>query len=132
MTSLTPHLCVQDGPAALRWYVDVLGARETSETMLMPDGRLGHAELAIGEAGFMLAGEFPDHRVESPDPSRGSAVTLHLALDSADDLDALAQRMQAAGALLDRGPEDDELAGRIAVLRDPFGHRWLLNRPLGP
>jgi uncharacterized glyoxalase superfamily protein PhnB len=130
MTTLVPHLSVQDGPAALRWYVEVLGARETSESMLMPDGTLGHADLALGDAAFMLAGEFPDHRVEAPDPGRGSAVTLALALDSADEVDAMAQRMQAAGAVLDRGPEDDEMAGRVAVLRDPFGHRWFLNRPL--
>ena len=127
MTRLTPHLCVQDGPAALRWYVDVLGATETMEPMLMPDGTLGHAELEVDGAAFMLAGEFPDHRVEGPSPDRGAAVTLNLAVD---DVDALAARMAAAGATLDRGPEDNEVAGRVAVLRDPFGHRWFLNRPI--
>lgn len=130
MTSLVPHLSVQDGPGALCWYLDVLGARETSETLLMPDGTLGHAELAVGDAAWMLAGEFPDHHVEAPDPSRGSPVTLTLVLDDPDEVDALAARMAAAGATLDRGPEDNEMAGRVAVLRDPFGHRWFLNHPV--
>jgi uncharacterized glyoxalase superfamily protein PhnB len=74
-----------------------------------------------------MSGEFPDHRVQGPDPARGSAVTLHLAVA---DVDRLAQRMTEAGATLDRGPADDEQAGRVAVLRDPFGHRWFLNGPL--
>ena len=77
--------------------------------------------------GWMMSGEFPDHDVQGPDPARGAAVSLHLAVD---DVDALAQRMAGAGASLDRPPADDELAGRVAVLRDPFGHRWFLNGPL--
>ena len=93
----------------------------------MPDGRLGHVELAVDGAGWMMSGEFPDHGVEGPDRDRGSAVSLHLAVD---DVDALAERMERAGALLDRPPGDDAQAGRVAVLRDPFGHRWFLNGPL--
>ena len=104
----------------------MLGAEVTYEPIVMPDGRLGHVELALGEAGWMMSGEFLDHGVQGPDPTRGAAVTLHLAVD---DVDALAERMAAAGATLDRGPEDSPPAGRVAVLRDPFGHRWFLNRP---
>jgi uncharacterized glyoxalase superfamily protein PhnB len=93
----------------------------------MPDGRLGHVEMAVDGAGWMMSGEFPDHDVQAPDPARGAAVTLHLTVD---DVDGLATRMAAAGATLDRGPANDEQAGRVAVLRDPFGHRWFLNGPL--
>ena len=127
MAVLTPFLCVADGRAAIDWYVEVLGAEVTYEPIMMPDGRLGHVELAVGGAGWMMSGEFPDYDVQSPDPARGAAVSLHLAVD---DVDALAQRMAEAGASLDRPPGDDELAGRVAVLRDPFGHRWFLNGPV--
>ncbi len=66
MTDLTPFLCVTDGPAAIDWYVEVLGAEVTLGPMLMPDGRLGHVELAVDGAGWMMSGEFPDHGVEGP------------------------------------------------------------------
>jgi uncharacterized glyoxalase superfamily protein PhnB len=127
MAELTPFLCVADGPAAIDWYVEVLGAEVTYEPIMMPDGRLGHVELAVDGAGWMMSGEFPDYDVQGPDPARGAAVSVHLAVD---DVDALAQRMADAGASLDRPPADDELAGRVAVLRDPFGHRWFLSGPL--
>lgn len=127
MAELTPMLCVVDGHAAIDWYVTVLGAEVTYDPITMPDGRLGHVEMAVGGAGWMMSGEFPDHHVQGPDPARGSAVTLHLAVD---DVDGLARRMAEAGATLDRVPADDEQAGRVAVLRDPFGHRWFLNGPL--
>lgn len=127
MAELTPFLCVADGEAAIEWYRTALGAEITYEPITMPDGRLGHVEMAVDGAGWMMSGEFPDHHVQGPDPARGTAVTLHLAVD---DVDGLAQRMAEAGASLDRGPADDEQAGRVAVLRDPFGHRWFLNRPV--
>ncbi|MBJ7357474.1 VOC family protein [Nocardioides sp.] len=127
MAELTPMLCVSDGPAAIEWYRTAMGAEVSYDPITMPDGRLGHVELAVDGAGWMMSGEFPDHHVQGPDPTRGTAVTLHLAVD---DVDALARRMSEAGASLDRGPADDEQAGRVAVLRDPFGHRWFLNGPL--
>jgi len=127
MAELTPFLCVADGHAAIEWYRSVLGAQVTYDPITMPDGRLGHVEMAVDGAGWMMSGEFPDYDVQAPDPTRGTPVTLHLAVD---DVDALARRMAEGGATLDRAPADDELAGRVAVLRDPFGHRWFLNGPL--
>ena len=88
MAELTPYLCVADGRAAIDWYVEVLGAEVTYEPIVMPDGRIGHVELAVDGAGWMMAGEFPDYDVQGPDPARGAAVTLHLAVD---DVDALAR-----------------------------------------
>jgi uncharacterized glyoxalase superfamily protein PhnB len=89
----------------------------------MPDGRVGHAEVSIDGARLMLSDPFAEVGVEAADEARGAAVTLHL---QTDDVDALAQQAVAAGARLDRGPEDAGV-GRVAVLRDPFGHRWFLN-----
>ena len=62
----------------------------------------------------------------APSPDRGSAVSLHLTVD---DCDQLASRVMASGVSMDRGPEDAGDVGRVAVLRDPFGHRWFVNQP---
>lgn len=127
VSELTPYLCVNDARAAIEWYVDVLGAVVTLEPIVMPDGRVGHVELAVDGAGWMMSDEFEEAGVAAPDPGRGSAVSLHLTVP---DVDARCARVTAAGVTLDRGPEDSPPAGRVAVFRDPFGHRWFLNQPL--
>ena len=127
MSELTPYICVSDARAAIDWYVDVLGAEVTYAPIEMPDGRIGHVELAVGGAGWMMSDEFAEAGVAPPDPGRGSAVSLHLRVD---DVDAVCSRLVEAGTTIDRGPEDSPPAGRVAVFRDPFGHRWFLNQPL--
>jgi PhnB protein len=126
MSELTPYLCVADARAAIEWYVDVLGAEVVYEPIEMPDGRIGHVELAVGGARWMMADEFEEAGVAAPDTTRGAAVSLHLTVD---DVDAVAARVTAAGIPMDRGPEDSGPAGRVAVFHDPFGHRWFLNQP---
>jgi uncharacterized glyoxalase superfamily protein PhnB len=123
MGELTPYLAVTDAREAIHWYVEHLGARVTYEPIVMPDGRIGHVELTVDGARWMMADEHPEIKVEAPDPGRGAAVTLHLTVR---DVDAVVDRVLAGGALLDRGPEDSPV-GRVAVFRDPFGHRWFLN-----
>jgi uncharacterized glyoxalase superfamily protein PhnB len=90
----------------------------------MPDGRIGHVELEVDGARWMMSDAHPEIQHVAPAPE-GSPVTLHLTVD---DVDGLVDAAVAAGATLDRGPEDAG-PGRVAVLRDPFGHRWFLNRP---
>ena len=126
MSELTPYLCVADSRAAIQWYVDVLGAEVTYDPIVMPDGRVGHCELAVDGARWMMSDEFASAGVAAPDPDRGACVSLHLTVE---DVDAVAARVVAAGTALDRGPEDSPPAGRVAVFRDPFGHRWFLNQP---
>ena len=126
MTGLTPYLCVSDARAAIEWYAEALGATVDVEPIVMSDGRVGHVELTVGDARWMMADEFPEAGVARPDPARGAPVTLHLTVD---DVDAVAARVRATGVTPDRGPEDSPEAGRVAVFRDPFGHRWFLNSP---
>lgn len=126
MAALTPYLCVGDARAAIEWYAEVLGAVVVHEPIVMPDGRVGHVELAVGDAVWMLSEEFAEAGVAAPDPARGAAVSLHL---DVDDCDAVAARVVAAGTALDPGPEDAGPAGRVAVFRDPFGHRWFVAAP---
>ena len=124
MSELTPYLAVSDARAAIEWYADVLGAVVTYEPIVMPDGRIGHAEMTVEGARFMLADAHPEIQAVAPG-AEGSPVTLHLTVA---DVDALCARITAAGVSLDRGPEDSAPAGRVAVFRDPFGHRWFLNQ----
>ncbi|MEJ7832279.1 MAG: VOC family protein [Nocardioides sp.] len=125
MSELTPYLCVSDARSAIAWYVAALGAEVVYDPIEMPDGRIGHVELAVEGARWMMADEFESAGVAPPDPTRGSAVSLHLVVT---DVDALAARITEAGLPMDRGPEDSPPAGRVAVFRDPFGHRWFLNQ----
>ncbi len=127
MSELTPYLAVRDAQGAIAWYVDHFGAEVTVDPIVMPDGRVGHVELSVDGARWMMADEHPELNVEGPLEGRGSAVTLHLTVA---DVDGLTQRLVVGGAVLDRGPEDNPPVGRVAVLRDPFGHRWFLNQAL--
>jgi uncharacterized glyoxalase superfamily protein PhnB len=125
MSELTPYLCVADARAAVAWYVDVLGAEVTYPPIEMADGRIGHVELAVDGATWMMSEEFETAGVAPPDRTRGNAVSLHLTVP---DVDERCARVVAAGVELDRGPEDSPPAGRVAVFHDPFGHRWFLNQ----
>ncbi|QBR94015.1 VOC family protein [Nocardioides euryhalodurans] len=128
MSELTPYLCVRDARRAIEWYAAALDAEVVLEPIVMDDGRVGHVELAVGGARWMMSDEFDSAGVAAPDPGRGAAVSLHLTVA---DVDAVCARVVAAGVVLDRGPEDSPPAGRVAVFRDPFGHRWFLNQVAG-
>jgi uncharacterized glyoxalase superfamily protein PhnB len=127
MSELTPYICVPDSRAAIEWYREHLGAEVTYEPIVMPDGRVGHCELAVDGARWMMSDAFESAGVAPPDRSRGNAVTLHLTVA---DVDAVCDRVRLGGAEVDREPEDNPPVGRLAVFHDPFGHRWFLNQPL--
>ena len=127
MSALTPYICVADSRAAITWYVDALGAEVVVEPIVMDDGRVGHCELAVGDAHWMMSDAFESAGVAPPDPARGASVTLHLQVP---DCDAAVARVTAEGVKMTRGPEDSPPAGRVAVFTDPFGHRWFLNQEL--
>ncbi len=128
VTGVVPYLAVADAPRALAWYADTLGALPRGEPIVMPDGRIGHAELELAGHVLMLADEHPEIGVVAPQPGQGASVTLHLTVD---DVDALAARAVEAGASLERPPADHPY-GRNAVVRDPFGHRWLVASAVAP
>lgn len=128
MGELTPYICVADARAAVEWYRGRLGAVVTYEPIVMDDGRIGHCELAVDGARWMMSDAFDSAGVAPPDPARGNAVSLHLTVT---DVDALVRSVTEGGGTLDRGPEDNPPVGRVAVVHDPFGHRWFLNQPLG-
>jgi uncharacterized glyoxalase superfamily protein PhnB len=121
--TITPYLAVAGASEAIEWYRVAFGARTRGEPIVMPDGRIGHAELEIGGALVMLADEFPDIGHTAPTADIGVHVTLHLGVG---DVDSVIERAVAAGAHLERPAADYEY-GRNGGIRDPFGHRWIIS-----
>lgn len=124
--ALTPYLSVADAGAALDWYRDVLGALETTR-LVGDDGRVGHAEVVIGGARLMLADEYPEVGVHGPGHYGGTPVTLHLDVVDVDHTYRLAVEH---GAESEREPSDQFHGNRNAIVRDPWGHRWMLTQPV--
>jgi len=116
----TPYLCVRDAARAIDFYKKAFGAREVMRIPMAGD-KVGHAELRVGDAPFMLADEFPEMNFRSPQALGGSAVNI---LIYVDDVDALAKRAEAAGAKILRPPADQFYGDRMMTLEDPYGHSW--------
>ena len=117
---VTPYLHVSGAAAAIEFYKDILGAQERMR-MPGPEGKLGHAELQIGESIVMLADEFPDMGVSGPKSIGGTPVTLHVYVE---DVDAVFDAALAAGATSVRPVENQFYGDRTGQFEDPFGHRW--------
>ena len=117
---VTPYLIVHDGGAAMAFYARAFGAVETVR-MAGPDGRIGHAEMRIGKAAFMLADEHPEFLAVSPRSLDGTPVGLVVYVE---DVDAFVAKAIAAGAAVERPLKDQFYGDRSATLRDPFGHKW--------
>ena len=124
--TLTPYLTVADARAAIAFYGEAFDARPHGEVHEVGDGRIGHAEVAIGEALVYLADEFPEMDLLAP-TTRGH-VTASLVL-RVDDADAAWDRAVAAGATAERAVVDGPDGGRIGWVVDPAGHRWALSGP---
>lgn len=125
-TAVVPYLTATDAVAALEWYETAFGAVEQLR-VVGPDGTLGHAEFHIGEAVFYLSDEHPAMGVVSPTSLGGTPFAVHLTVT---DVDALFARAVAAGATVQREPEDQPHGARHGTLIDPYGHRWMLSQPI--
>lgn len=121
--SITPHLVVRGGEAAMAFYKKAFGAKERDGGCIfkMPDGKIGHAELEIGNSPIMLADENPDWGVLSPLSTGGASVCIHLYVTDADKTFAQAV---AAGATATMPMSDAPWGDRYGKLKDPFGHDW--------
>jgi len=116
----TPYLCVSDGAQAMEFYQRAFGAKEVMR-MAMPNGKLGHAEVKIGDAPIMLADESPEMNFRSPKSIGGTPVNIVVYVK---DVDALVQQAESAGAKVVRPPANQFYGDRMATLEDPFGHSW--------
>lgn len=119
---LTPYIAVKGAAAAIDFYRQVLGATE-SFRLSSPDGRIGHAELKIGDGALMLADESPAFGALSPATIGGTPIRLHLYVE---DVDATMERAEAAGATVLRPAQDQFYGDRSGLIADPFGHQWFL------
>ena len=124
--TITPHIVVRDAAKAVAWYTDVLGAEERLR-IAVPDGRLMSVELRFGGSAVMLADEFPEMGIVSPQTLGGTYMALHLLVD---DVDLVWQRALDAGAEVFRPLEDSFWGERAGQVIDPFGHRWGLAQHL--
>ena len=121
-----PYLRLRGAEAAIEFYRKAFGATEVLR-LTEPGGRIGHAEMKIGEAVIMLSDEYPEHGICGPATLGGTTLALHL---HCKDVDALIERAMQAGATLVRPAKDQFYGERSAVIRDPFGHEWLLGQSI--
>ena len=117
---VTPYLCIDGAEAAIEFYVQVFGATERMR-MAAPDGKIGHAELQIGDSVIMLSDEAPEGGFRSPRAVGGTPVMISVYVE---DVDAVFDRAVSAGAQPLRPVEDQFYGDRLGQFEDPFGHRW--------
>ena len=122
--SVIPYLIIGGGKAAqaLDWYRDVLGAAEVMR-FPTPDGKIGHAEIKLGDAHVMLADENPAMGYRGPDTAGGSPAFVMIYVP---DVDAVFGKALAKGAKVRQELKDQFYGDRCGTLVDPFGHGWTI------
>ncbi len=116
----TPHLIIKGAADALEFYRKAFGAEEVMR-MKQADGRIGHAEIRIGDSPIMLADEFPEIGARSPQTSGGSPVSIYLYVE---DVDSFVRQAVSAGAQLIEPVTDQFYGDRRGGVADPFGYSW--------
>lgn len=116
----TPYLVVDNAAAAIEFYKTAFGAKELMR-MPKPNGKIGHAEIKIGDSTIMLADETPEAGARSPRTIGGSPVSILLYVD---DVDATFGKAVKAGAKVQRPLANQFYGDRTGDIQDPFGHVW--------
>lgn len=116
------YLRVKGAAKAIEFYQRAFGAVERFR-LTEPAGRIGHAELLLGDTVVMLSDEYPECGMLGPQSIGGNGSLIHLHVVNAD---AMAARAVSAGATMMREPMDQFYGERSCTLRDPFGHEWML------
>lgn len=118
--SITPYLIVNQAAKAIEFYKKAFKAKVVMQ-MEHPGGKIGHAELKIGDTKIMLADEYPDMGALAPKAYGGSPVSIHLYVKNVDDIMENALKL---GANLVRPVENMFYGDRAGTLLDPYGHKW--------
>jgi PhnB protein len=118
----TPYLIVKDAARAIEFYKKAFGA---TELMRMPGsgGKIGHAEIKIGDSPILLADEVPEMGFRSPESLGGSPISILLYVE---DVDVVFGEALAAGAKVQRPVADQFYGDRTGGVTDPFGHVWYI------
>jgi PhnB protein len=128
---VAPYLTVSPAAAAIGFYTAIFGAKQRA---LMPavDGlRIAHCELSINGGSVMLADAFPElGQTRSPLPAEPVTMSVSLEYDRPKEIDEICARASGLGAKIETQPTNSFWGTRFATMRDPFGHRWILNAPL--
>jgi PhnB protein len=117
-----PYIVVRGAADAIAFYVAAFGATEHFR-LTDPDGKIGHAELTVCGGRLLLADEFPDFGALGPVSVGGTPVSIHVYVP---DVDAVVAQATTAGATVLRPLTDEFYGDRVALLADPFGHKWFL------
>ena len=124
--TLQPYIILNNCAAALDFYKKAFGATERMR-MPRPDGRIGHAEIQIGDTTVMMADEHPESGAFGPEHYGGSPVSLHFYVEKCD---GTYQQALASGAKTVREPIDQPQGDRQAGVLDPFGYTWWISNHL--
>jgi PhnB protein len=120
--TITPYICVKGAAEAIEFYKTAFDATEEYR-LNGEDGRIGHADLTIGDAKLMLADEAPAFGALAPPTIGGTPVRLHIYVP---DVDATVKKAEKAGAIVLRPVEDQFYGDRSGLIADPFGHQWFV------
>lgn len=120
-----PYLTVADARGAIAWYVDAFGGVVVGEPIVMDDGRIGHAELAIAGGVLYLTDEYPELGLKAP-AAQATSVSLMLHVP---DTDVVLDHVRQRGATVEQEASEN-YGARMATVVDPFGHRWMLSGPV--
>ena len=120
--TVTPYLTIKNAGAAIEFYKQVFGATEKMR-MAEPDGKVGHAEIEIGNARIMISDEYPELDVLGPQTRGGTTAGFHILVE---DVDAVFSAAIAAGAIEQKPVSDQFYGERSGKLADPFGHVWYI------
>ena len=118
--TLTPYLAIDGAAEAIEYYKKAFGAIERAR-MLAPDGKIGHAELEIGDSLLMVSDTFPQATTRPPKELGGTTTSVFM---YAEDVDAVVQRAVDAGATVTMEVADQFWGDRFGSIQDPFGHSW--------
>jgi PhnB protein len=118
--TVTPYLAVEDAAAAIDYYKKVFGATERVR-MDTPDGKIGHAELEIGDSLVMLADAVPQFSTRAPTEVGATTASIFLYVE---DVDAVVKGAVDAGATVLMEVADQFWGDRFGTVQDPFGHQW--------
>ena len=118
--TVTPYLAVEDATEAIEYYTKAFDAKERVR-METPDGKVGHAELEIGDSLVMLSDPFPQASTKPPNELGGTSVSVFMYVE---DVDAVVKRAVDAGAMVTMEVADQFWGDRFGSVKDPFGHLW--------
>lgn len=122
-STVTPYMICRDATSAIEFYKKAFGATELFR-MPAPGGKIGHAEIKIGNSIIMMADEHPEMQAVSPQTLGGSPISLMLYVE---DSDAVFAQAIAAGGKETRPLRDQFYGDRSGCIADPFGHQWTIS-----